>query len=186
MNIEINYANVRRLSISIVKNGDVHVSVPYGLPRAQVEAFVEKNRMWIEKAREKTHERQEKRTAFFDKLPLGTPEEIANAEAKLKAKVEPLVIQYSNKMGVEPADITYKAMISRWGVCNVQTKSICFSLYVLLLPDLCIEHVVVHELCHLLEPSHNDRFHDLLDQYFPHWRMARKMTRHIYDMKEDQ
>ena len=55
---------------------------------------------------------------------------------------------------------------------------ICISTYVLLLPEWCVEHVVVHELCHLLEPSHNARFHALMDKYFPRWREARQLTHH--------
>jgi hypothetical protein len=82
-------------------------------------------------------------------------------------------------MGVKPEKITYKALKSRWGQCNVLSRSISFSLYLLLLPDWCVEHVVVHELCHLLEPSHNARFHALMDQYYPRWREARKATRNI-------
>ncbi|MCR5512743.1 MAG: M48 family metallopeptidase [Prevotella sp.] len=44
------------------------------------------------------------------------------------------------------------------------------------MPEWCVEHIVVHELCHLLEPSHNARFHTLMDKYFPRWREARKET----------
>jgi predicted metal-dependent hydrolase len=93
--------------------------------------------------------------------------------------VEPMVERHSKEMGVRPSRIYYKPTISRWGQCNVKDRSICFSAYVLLLPDWCVEHVVVHELCHLLEPSHNARFHALMDQYFPRWREARKETLRI-------
>ena len=65
---------------------------------------------------------------------------------------------------------------SRWGVCNVKNKSICFSAYLLLLPEWCVEHVVVHELCHLLEPSHNARFRALMDKFFPRWKEARQIS----------
>ena len=82
-------------------------------------------------------------------------------------------------MGVMPTAVTYKAMISRWGVCNVRNKRVCFSLYLLLLPEWCVEHVVVHELCHLLEPSHNARFHALMDRYYPRWREARREARRL-------
>jgi len=58
--------------------------------------------------------------------------------------------------------------------------------YVLLLPEWCVEHVVVHELCHLLEPSHNARFHALMDKFFPRWKEARKETRQICKMEEDE
>ena len=88
-----------------------------------------------------------------------------------------MVARYSEQMGVSPTSVSFKPMISRWGVCNVRARSICYSAYLLLLPTWCVEHVVVHELCHLLEPSHNARFHVLMDQYYPHWREARKETK---------
>ena len=99
--------------------------------------------------------------------------------AKAWEQALPLVEKHAREMGVKPQSITYKPMISRWGLCNVKTRTICFSAYLLLLPEWCIEHVVVHELCHLLEPSHNVRFHTLMDRYFPRWKEARKETRRI-------
>ena len=98
---------------------------------------------------------------------------------RLREQVEPMIEHYAEVMGVSPSLVGYKPMISRWGVCNTRESSICFSLYLILLPDLCIEHVVVHELCHLLEPSHNARFHSLMDQYFPRWREAKAQARRI-------
>ena len=52
----------------------------------------------------------------------------------------------------------------------------------MLAPPEVIDSVVVHELCHLLEPSHNSRFHELMDRYFPRWREARKETQRISRM----
>ena len=98
---------------------------------------------------------------------------------QLKALIEPMVEHHAQAMGVRPLAVTYKRMISRWGMCNVKKRTICFSAYLLLLPGWCVEHVVVHELCHLLEPSHNARFHALMDHYYPRWREARKTTRQI-------
>ena len=99
--------------------------------------------------------------------------------SRLKALVEPLVEKHATIMGVKPSVIRYKPMISRWGVCNVKNKSICFSAYLLLLPEWCVEHVVVHELCHLLEPNHSVRFYELMDKFFPRWKEARKEIREI-------
>ena len=158
----------------IAKNGDVHVSAPFGMPKSVVEAFVNEHREWIVEARKKVAERQKRRAAFFNQLPLTTQAQKQDALKKLKALVEPLVERYAKVMGVSPSSVCYKPMISRWGICKVKERSICFSTYLLLLPDWCVEHVVVHELCHLLEPSHNARFHALMDQFFPEWREARK------------
>ena len=169
----------------IVKNGDVHVSAPIGMPKAEVERFIEEHREWIAEARQRNYENQKRRAAFYNQLPLRTRQQADDALQRLTNLIEPMVERYSKVMGVEPSVVYYKAMISRWGVCNVKDKSICFSAYVLLLPEWCVEHVVVHELCHLLEPSHNARFHALMDKYFPRWREARQATRQICDMEEE-
>ncbi len=184
--IKITYRNTSRLSMRIVKNGDVHVSVPIGLPKEEVDAFIEKNREWIIEARKRTYERQKQRADFFNRLPLATRAQVDESFYRLKALVDPLVERYSKVMGVQPFIVYYKIMISRWGICNVKDGSICFSAYLLLLPEWCVEHVVVHELCHLLEPSHNARFHELMDRYFPRWREARKETKRICQMGDDE
>ena len=179
MAIQVTYRRTSRLSMRIVKNGDVHVSAPIGLSRDRVMAFIEEHREWIDEARKKTLERQRHRSAFYDKLPLTTRAQADEALRRLKAIVEPMVERHAREMGVRPSRIYYKPTISRWGQCDIRERSICISAYVLLLPDWCIEHIVVHELCHLLEPSHNARFHALMDQYFPRWREARRETRRV-------
>ena len=170
--IQITYRRTSRLSMRIVKNGDVHVSAPIGLSRDRVIAFIEEHRDWISEARQKTSERQQQRNAFYDKLPL------------LKALIEPMVERHAKEMGVRPSRVFFKPTISRWGLCNVRDRSICISAYVLLLPEWCAEHVVVHEMCHLLEPSHNARFHALMDRYFPRWREARRETRRVSSLSK--
>jgi len=185
MAIQVTYRKTRRLSMRIVKNGDVHVSAPIGMPKAEVERFIEEHREWIAEARKNTSERQKRRAAFFNQLPLQTRAQADDALRKLKSLIEPMVERHAQEMGVKPSVVYYKPTISRWGQCNVKDRSIYFSAYLLLLPEWCVEHVVVHELCHLLEPSHNARFHVLMDRYFPRWREARKETRQICRMEEE-
>ena len=179
MAIQVTYRRTSRLSMRIAKNGDVRVSAPVGLSRKEVEQFIDEHRDWIAEARERVLDNQRRRAAFYNQLPLRTKAEAAEALQRLKALVEPMVKRYSGEMGVKPHGISYKAMISRWGVCNVKARTVCFSAYLLLLPGWCVEHVVVHELCHLLEPSHNARFHALMDRYFPRWKEARREMRRI-------
>jgi len=185
MTIQVTYRRTSRLSMRIVKNGDVHVSAPVGMPKKEVEQFIEEHREWISEARQRTYEHQQRRAAFYSQLPLQTRAQADDALRRLKALIEPMVERHSKAMGVRPSLVYYKAMISRWGVCNVRNRRICFSAYLLLLPEWCVEHVVVHELCHLLEPSHNARFHALMDKYFPRWKEARRDTRNICRMEEE-
>ena len=64
MAILVTYRRTRRLSMRIVKNGDVHVSAPIGMPKKEVERFIEEHHDWITDARKKTYESQKRRTAF--------------------------------------------------------------------------------------------------------------------------
>lgn len=179
MAIQLTYKRTSRLSMHIVKNGDVHVSAPIGISKKEVEAFIDQHRDWINEAIKKTAERQKQRVAFYNQLPLTTRVQKEEALLRLEALVEPMVEYYAKKMGVSPSTVYYKPMISRWGVCKLKDRSVCISTYVLLLPEWCVEHIVVHELCHLLEPSHNTRFHSLMDKYYPKWKEARKETRRV-------
>jgi predicted metal-dependent hydrolase len=118
----------------IVKNGDVHVSAPIGMSKQEVERFIEEHREWIAEARKKAYERQTRRAKFYNQLPLKTREQTEDALRQLKTLIEPMVERHSREMGVRSSLVYYKAMISRWGVCNVKNRSICFSVYLLLLP----------------------------------------------------
>lgn len=179
MNIRLTYRWTSRLSMRIVSNGDVHVSAPMGMSKKEVEAFISQHQEWIVEARKKTAERQKQRAGFYSQLPLTTKAQKVEAAERLRAMVEPMLERHTKVMGVNPSSIRFKPMISRWGMCNVKERSICFSTYLLLMPEWCLEHVVVHELCHLLEPSHNAHFHALMDKYYPRWKEARKETRQL-------
>ena len=69
MGIQVTYRRTKRLSMRIVKNGDVHVSAPIGLPREKVMEFIEERRDWINEARKATYERQMKNTPKMKKSP---------------------------------------------------------------------------------------------------------------------
>ena len=73
----------------IVKNGDVHVSAPIGMPKKEVERFIEEHREWIAEARKKTYDSQKRRADFYNQLPLRTREQADDALRRLKALIEP-------------------------------------------------------------------------------------------------
>ena len=177
MAIHVTYRRTRRLTMRVVKDGEVHISAPVGMPKSRIEEFIEKNREWIIQAREKTLNRQRSWQAFYDQLQLNTAAQKREAKNRLQSLVAPMIERYSQVMGVTPKEIRFRAMTSRWGTCKTREKIVCFSLYLLLVPEWCVEHVVVHELCHLIEPSHNARFHALMDRFFPRWREARREMR---------
>ena len=179
MAIIVTYRKTKALRMSVVKNGDVHVSAPIGTPRSVVEKFIEENKEWIGKARESTYKRQKQRYDFFSQLSLNTREECDEALERLKKLIPPIVEKYARLMNVSPRHVYYRSTISRWGSCDVKTHDICFSAYLLLLPEWCVEHVVVHELAHLIVPNHGKEFYAVMDKYFPRWKEAKAETRRL-------
>jgi len=72
-----------------------------------------------------------------------------------------------HQMGVHASRWQVRAMKTRWGSCTPRTRAIRINARLAAYPPSCLEFVVAHELCHLMEPSHNQRFHTLLDIYCP-------------------
>ncbi len=94
--------------------------------------------------------------------------------AQLKALIPPLIAKWEALLGVEVAWWGIKKMKTRWGSCNVSARRVWLNLELAKAPPACLEYVVVHELVHLLERHHNDRFTALLDQHLPPWRHLRE------------
>ena len=177
--IVITRRKTSRLSMRIGKDGSVRVSAPYFYPKANIDAFIESHRSWMADALVRHQEKSRQRSDFYAQLPLETPAQKRAAKAKLQELVAPMILEYAEKMSVSPSAIGFRASTSRWGSCNVKTKKINFSLYLLLLPDNCIRHIVVHELAHLLVPNHGPRFYTLMNKHFPQWEAASRQTREM-------
>ena len=80
-------------------------------------------------------------------------------------------------MGVHASSWSIRSMKTRWGSCTPATRAIRINARLAAYPPLCLEMVVTHELVHLIEPSHNARFHALLDTYCPRNREASALLR---------
>jgi hypothetical protein len=175
--IKITYRVTSRLSMRIGVDGDLLVSAPKGTPRDKILRFIADHRDWVARATVKVAERRANADRFFGRLPLTGRAEAAEARRRLDAIIMPMVERYSREMGVAPRRISYRATRSKLGSCRKATADVVFSLYLLLFPDWLVEHVVVHELAHLIEDNHGPRFYALMDLHFPRWRDARKATR---------
>lgn len=92
---------------------------------------------------------------------------------ELKAQVPELLAKWEQIIGVKANDWGVKHMRTKWGTCNAQEKRIWINLELAKKPKNCLEYIIVHELVHLLERSHNDRFITLMDKFMPKWRSHR-------------
>lgn len=85
-----------------------------------------------------------------------------------------LMVKWEQRIGVKSSGFTIRDMKTRWGTCNIRTKNICFSLQLAKKHPKCLEYVVVHELVHLIESSHNKVFKGYMDLFLPDWRRIKK------------
>ena len=81
-----------------------------------------------------------------------------------------IVHAYEIAMGVAVSRVSVRSLKTRWGSCTPKTGAIRIARELAAYPVECLDMVVAHELVHLLEPSHNQRFHALLDTYCPNNR----------------
>ena len=93
--------------------------------------------------------------------------------SELKRIIPPIIDEWEKKIGVVTNEYGIKKMRTKWGTCNHTAKRIWLNLELAKKPLECIEYIVVHELIHLIEPSHNERFMTLLDHQMPKWKFFR-------------
>jgi len=92
---------------------------------------------------------------------------------RLRELVPPLLAKWEPLLGVHAADWRIRKMKTKWGACSVDARRIWLNLELAKKPGRCLEYLVVHELVHLVERSHNDRFLLLMDRHLPLWRHHR-------------
>ena len=92
----------------------------------------------------------------------------------LRDQLPPLVAKWGPKLGVSVEDVRIKKMKTLWGSCNIEARRIWLNLELAKKPSSCLAYILVHEMVHLLERHHNDRFNELMDNFLPQWRIYRE------------
>jgi predicted metal-dependent hydrolase len=121
-----------------------------------------KPRRMLLKARPGTSEK--KRAALIDEW----------YRAQIKAAVPPLLERWETLIGVKAERFFVQRMKTKWGSCNHEARTIRLNTELAKKPAECLEYIVVHELVHLLEATHNARFMALMDRYMPRWQSYRE------------
>jgi hypothetical protein len=91
----------------------------------------------------------------------------------LKQAARPLFAKWEPVMGVKVGKLSTRRMRSRWGTCDTRSHAIRLNTELVTRPAECLEYVIVHEMTHLLEPSHNRRFKALMTRFMPGWAAHR-------------
>jgi hypothetical protein len=94
--------------------------------------------------------------------------------SRLRDLIPPLLEKWTRTLGVSVPAWRIKRMKTRWGSCSAESRRIWVNLELAKKPAQCLEYIVVHELCHLFERRHTDRFTALMDEHLPRWRSYRQ------------
>ena len=93
--------------------------------------------------------------------------------SQLRGRLPALLSEWEPKIGVRVGEVRIKKMKTLWGSCNKDARRIWLNLELAKKQASCLEYIVAHELVHLIERSHNDRFWGLMDNRMPQWRLHR-------------
>ena len=96
-------------------------------------------------------------------------------QQEMRRLVPDLIEKWQQVIGVTSSSWGARTMKTRWGSCNIRTRKISLNLILIQKSIACLEYVIVHELVHLLEASHNARFHQLMDRFMPDWKSHKQL-----------
>jgi len=92
---------------------------------------------------------------------------------QIRLAAPPLVTKWESSLGVQLKRLFIQRMKTKWGSCNYKEKTIRLNAELVKKPPECLEYIILHEMVHLLEPKHNDRFISLMNRFMPGWRTQR-------------
>lgn len=93
---------------------------------------------------------------------------------QVRLRAATLVAEWSRTLGLDAPRIHVQHMKTKWGSCSPARRSIRLNTELAKKPPGCLEYIVVHELVHLLEPTHNERFKALMRTFLPEWEERRR------------
>lgn len=183
--VEVTRKRVKNLNLRVRSDGTVTLSIPLRTPHAYAQAFLDRKAAWIAERVRRSAEQEALKTPDDEApgyIPLWgapVPREAALGErigiddlyrAEVTRVLPDVAARIEQIIGVHAARWSVRTMKTRWGSCTPKTGAIRINARLAAYPPKCLEFVVAHELVHLLEPSHNARFHALLDEFCPNNR----------------
>jgi len=94
--------------------------------------------------------------------------------SELKKLIPEIIEKWEKKIGVKVSDWQVKQMKTKWGSCNIEEKRIWINLELAKKPLHCLEYIIVHEMIHLIERHHSERFLTLMEKYMPQWKFFKE------------
>ena len=162
---KVEYWKKRKIQLS-VKSGELIVYAPRGTGTETIDAVVSKHKRWIKNHLEYVRKKDEIEGGL-------TEERINGLRQKAKKYIVPRLDYYSKMMGLKYGRITITSAMTRFGSCSSK-GNISFSYRLMLYPEDLVDYVIVHELAHLSEMNHSDKFYKIIESVLPDYRERMK------------
>ena len=98
---------------------------------------------------------------------------------QIRTAVQPLIDKWEPVIGIKVNRLFVQHMKTKWGSCNPKAHNIRLNTELAKKPQECLEYIIVHEMVHILEPTHNARFISLMDKYIPKWQFLRDVLNQL-------
>jgi len=167
-NVIITRKKIKNLILRVTRDGQIKISAPERCPANVIDAFLDQKQAWIVKQQNIMLKHANQKTA---------PVLTNTHRQQMKELLPPLFEKWEAIIDVKAHEWGVKAMKTRWGSCNTVKKRIWINLHLIHKPRICLEYVLVHELVHLLEASHNKRFYALMTEFMPDWKAHRQLLK---------
>ena len=192
LNIHITKKKIKNINLYIkVPDGRVVVTAPLRVSDEYIKSFILRKWDWIIRNRERVIKSTQQlyddtgkddMNGFGEKndnqKENGSQITISDEDLEnLKSKIQEYANKWEPVIGVKCERWTIRMMKTRWGSCSVNKHTIRINSLLVKKPEKCLELVIVHELVHMLEPSHNKVFKDYMTRFLPDWKQTEKLLK---------
>lgn len=166
-NVEVRRSKRKSAAIKITADMQIVVFVPLYVSNNEIERMVISKSKWIDEHMLKVQSTIDERSKL-EKITFEQVKELADQAVEYIPK---RVKYYAEKENFVYNKITIKNLVSRWGSCSTK-GNLNFNCLLMLTPDYVIDYIVVHELCHLREMNHSEKFWAEVEKIMPDYRRA--------------
>jgi len=163
----------RCLRITIYPSGELSATLPRNFSLEQLENFLRQKADWI---LQKINLARKRKPSIL--LPKATRREYLARRNEARVLVKEKILQFGAIYDLYPQKISIRNQKSRWGSCS-RKGNLNFNYRIIHLPEKYLDYIVVHELCHLKEFNHSNKFWDLIRGTIPDYKKIRKEIRNL-------
>lgn len=156
----------KTLAITITQEGTLLVKAPLEMPDREIVRFLKQKQYWIYKQTKHVLEDTQRRIVRSE-------EEIRRLKQQARRVLTEKTDYYKSLLGVDYQRIRIGSQRTRWGSCSSK-GTLSYNWHLVLMPERIMDYVVVHELCHLLEMNHSERFWKRVGELLPDYENRRK------------